>query len=113
MELKRTRQCKKCPWRIDVNPRDILNGYDEVKHANLINTIADPHNTLSSINHERVMACHEIHDAHCVGWLNNQLGQGNNIGLRLQMMDCSNINKLTIVGEQHDCFKDTLPKVPN
>ncbi|MFT6904992.1 MAG: hypothetical protein ACJAS1_001646 [Oleiphilaceae bacterium] len=112
MELKRTRQCKKCPWRVNVDPRDIPNGYDEVKHANLINTIADPHNPLSSINQviSRVMACHETHDAHCVGWLNNQIGVGNNIGLRFQMRNCSNIDKLSIVGEQRDCFKDTLPE---
>lgn len=34
------KQCKKCPWRKDVDPLEIPNGYCENKHAGLVNTIA-------------------------------------------------------------------------
>ena len=55
------------------------------------------------------MVCHETDDAHCVGWLMNQLGPGNNIGMRLRMMSCENSARLKLIGEQHDRFEDTLP----
>lgn len=55
------------------------------------------------------MACHEGHDAHCIGWLHNQLGVGNNIGLRLQMMNCENIRHIRLDGDQHETLEDTFP----
>lgn len=106
-KLKRTAQCKKCPWRADVDPHDIPNGYCETKHKGLAKTIAEPGAlNLGPLN---VMACHETDDAHCVGWLAHQLGPGNNIGMRLQMMTCENRDKIRLVGEQHETFEDTLP----
>ena len=110
MKLKRVKQCAKCPWKKDVNPFDIPNGYTLEKHRALRSTIADPDNILSTLNGYRAMACHETDSAHCVGWLNNQLGVGNNLGLRLAMDECENIDKLQTVGEQHDSFEDTLPE---
>lgn len=109
-KLKRTAQCAKCPWRKDVDPHDIPNGYCETKHANLASTIAQG-NALEQLAKpvERAMACHEMHDAHCVGWLMNQLGPGNNIALRLRVRSCENIGKVRLVGEQHKTFEDTLP----
>lgn len=110
MKLKRVKQCAKCPWKKRVNPHDIPNGYDIEKHKELISTIADPDDAFSTLgNTLRVMACHETADAHCVGWLHNQLGPGNNIGLRLKMRNCENISKLQVVGEQHESFGETLP----
>jgi len=109
-KLKRTHQCKKCPWRIDTNPHDIPNGYCEEKHQGLESTIAkegDIPNVFSGTL--RVMACHETDDAHCVGWLMNQLGPGNNIGMRMKMSSCENSGELTLVGDQHERFEDTLP----
>ena len=41
-KLKRVVQCKKCPWRVDVDPHDIPNGYSETKHRALETTIARP-----------------------------------------------------------------------
>ncbi len=106
-KLKRTRQCKKCPWRKGVDPHDIPNGYSEDKHRALCVTIARPGElNLGSLN---VMACHETHDAHCIGWLMNQLGPGDNIGLRIQMMSCENARGIRLRGEQHPTFEDTLP----
>ena len=111
MRLKRTKQCAKCPWKKCVNPHDIPNGYDAEKHKNLKGTIADRDNPLNSLGNaeRRVMACHETENAHCVGWLHNQLGVGNNLGLRLTMLNCENIGKLEVIGEQHENFEQTLP----
>lgn len=105
-KLKRTNQCEKCPWRKDVDPHDIPNGYSEDKHKALEVTIAKEANPFEKTPN---MACHETHDSHCIGWLNHQLGRGNNIGLRMQMMSCENASKIRINGEQHETFEDTLP----
>ena len=103
-------QCAKCPWRKDVDPRDIPNGYCEKKHANLRNTIANPGLFLLG-GALRMMACHESKlgkEKPCVGWLANQLGPGNNIGLRLAARD-GRFGEFELVGEQHEHFEDTLP----
>jgi uncharacterized protein DUF6283 len=111
--LKRTKQCAKCPWRMDVDPNEIPNGYSKHKHAALKSTIAKPgiEATIALLKSEtmHVMACHETHDAHCVGWLANQLGPGNNIALRLRVRDCANLGQLRLIGAQHEQFEDTLP----
>lgn len=104
--LKRTAQCAKCPWQKSVNPHDIPNGYDVDKHRALESTIAREGDFL---RRRSVMACHETNRAHCVGWLVTQLGHGNNIPLRMQMMSCANAGKIRLRGEQHDTFEDTLP----
>lgn len=109
-KLKRVRQCEKCPWKVDVDPYDIPDGYDVEKHRALKGTIAEPGAFRDT---GRVMACHESapeDGVHCVGWLVNQLGPGNNIGLRLRMMSCENAHAIQTDGEQHRCFEDTLPE---
>jgi uncharacterized protein DUF6283 len=106
-KLKRVHQCEKCPWRVDVDPHDIPNGYSEDRHRALDKTIAKPSDGLLGPAH--AMACHETQAAHCVGWLVNQLGSGNNIGLRLRMMSCENAKSIKLRGEQHETFEDTLP----
>ena len=109
-KLKRTKQCAKCPWRKDADPNDIPNGYCPVKHANLKETIAIPGDMSKVGQPMRVMACHETHDAHCIGWLENQIGPGNNIPMRIDIRGCENYGKVKLVGEQHQTFEDTLPK---
>lgn len=104
--LRRTVQCAKCPWKVTTDPHTIPNGYSEVKHAALAGTIAEPGSLCDS---GRAMACHEMHETHCVGWLVHQIGPGNNIGLRIRMMDCENAREIRTVGEQHERFEDTLP----
>jgi hypothetical protein len=112
--LKRTKQCAKCPWRKHVDPHDIPNGYCEEKHRALSSTIARPGIAalMESITAPamRIMACHETHDAHCIGWLANQLGPGNNIALRMQIATCENAQRIRLIGEQHERFEDTLPR---
>lgn len=108
-KLKRVNQCAKCPWRVDVDPHDIPNGYSEEWHRGLACTIAEPGSLHST---GRAMSCHE-HDAdeqvHCVGWLMHQFGPGNNIPLRIQMSSCENARLIRLHGEQHATFEDTLP----
>ncbi len=111
-KLPRTKQCAKCPWKVSTNPHDIPDGYCEVKHGNLKNTINSGVETLNN-NVLHAMACHHSDGddkMFCVGWLHNQLGAGNNILLRIKMMNCENIGDMKIVGEQHENFEDTLPK---
>ncbi len=109
-KLKRTKQCAKCPWRKDINPRDIPNGYCELKHRALKSTIAEP-GDLSFLGtpETHVMACHEDHESHCLGWLMNQIGDGNNIRLRIRMLTCENRKEIWLTGEQHGTFEETLP----
>ena len=108
-KLTRTAQCKKCPWLVGVDPHEIPNGYCESKHQALASTIALPGDLSRLSDPIRAMACHETHEAHCVGWLNHQLGVGNNIALRLRMRSCENGDKIRLRGEQHQRFEDTLP----
>lgn len=108
MKLKRLRQCEKCPWKVTTDPNDIPNGYDVEKHRALKSTIAKE----GDFRPTNAFGCHE-HDpgdeAYCVGWLMNQLGPGNNIGLRIQMLRCENIGLAQLDGDQHLRFEDTLP----
>jgi len=106
-KLKRTRQCQKCPWRVDVDPYDIPNGYDIEKHKALKKTISEGLVSLTSVV---AMACHETHDSHCIGWLANQLGPGNNLGVRMALSRCENADRITTIGVQHETFEATLPE---
>lgn len=108
-KLKRVRQCEQCPWKVSTDPHDIPNGYSEDLHRNLACTIAEPGSLRAAGS---AMSCHEhpaSDEAHCVGWLINQLGPGNNIALRLRVMSCENMAAVKLDGPQHSCFEDTLP----
>ena len=57
------------------------------------------------------MACHnspQNEEYHCIGWLHNQLGVGNNLGLRLEMKNYSNSHEIEIDGPQFKTFKETI-----
>jgi hypothetical protein len=110
--LKRTVQCKLYPWRQDVDPHDIPHGYSVDKHEALRSTIATP-GDLSALHAGRplpVMTCHETEAAHCVGWLMQQLGPGNNLVLRIVARTCTNLRKVRLRGPQHATFDETLPR---
>jgi hypothetical protein len=112
------RQCKKCPWRVDVDPHDIPNGYCPVRHANLKNTLADhtdPNSIALALGGKvlRMMACHETmlgKELPCVGWLAHQLGPGNNLALRVHTIHDRSLTDFELVGEQHERFENTLPR---
>lgn len=58
------------------------------------------------------MACHYSkigEEFACAGWLYNQLGVGNNIRVRIAVMS-GRMPVPEVDGEQHERFKDTLPK---
>lgn len=105
------KQCEKCPWKVGSNPRDIPGDYNEDKHRGLARTIAEPGKfTLGGIH---IMACHETppgRELPCVGWLHNQLGVGNNLGLRMLAMQGKVSTHVRVVGRQHERFEDTLPE---
>ncbi len=108
------KQCLKCPWKVGTDPLQIPGGYCQINHANLKNTIARP-SDISQLNAPlRMMACHETNtrdkELPCVGWLANQLGPGNNIALRLRALSDRSLTDFRLVGEQHKCLEDTLPK---
>ena len=109
--LKQTKQCTKCPWRVDTNPLDIPNDYSEEKHRGLISTIADPTKPLESASSKQLtaMACHETTNNYCLGWINHQCNEGNNIRLRMLMYTCTNANQIELVGDQQSNFESTLP----
>lgn len=107
------KQCQKCPWRVGVDPFDIPNGYDLGKHEGLESTIAEPCDLRALVPGSTlaVMACHESkpgEEVPCVGWLANQLGPGNNLGLRMAMR-AGKVEPFETVGEQHERFEDTVP----
>jgi hypothetical protein len=105
------RQCAKCPWKTSTDPREIPNGYCEVKHRALKRSIADP-SSLALPAELRIFACHESDigsELPCVGWLVHQLGPGNNLGLRMAVITGRIDANVRTVGEQHKRFEDTLP----
>lgn len=108
MKLQQTKQCKTCPWIEGNSVKDIPN-YDPNQHLALENTIAsDLSFGGQSVN---CMACHHSKEGKenmCIGWLNNQLGVGNNIPLRLMMMNYENASDIEVVGDQRDNFEDTF-----
>ena len=109
-KLLRNKQCAKCPWKKSTNPYDIPDGYSLKAHKKLKSTISAGFNV--GCTELRLMACHESpigKETHCVGWLMNQLGPGNNIALRLEMRNYD-LSQVQLDGEQHETFEDTLPR---
>lgn len=107
--LKRTRQCDKCPWKVETNPYEIPDGYSLERHLRLGET-AVPGDIRGS---EQAMSCHEHRleeQVFCVGWIHQQMGIGNNIRLRMLMLSCANAGDVQLDGEQYQSFEDTLPQ---
>lgn len=106
-------QCKSCPWRVDCVPdRDIPN-YSRDMHVSLDKTIQTGLSSLPvwSRGVRHVMACHYSkpgEEIACAGWLHNQLGVGNNLGLRLAVMT-GKMPVPEVDGDQHEDFEDTIP----
>ena len=107
-ELQQVEQCTNCPWREGADLTKIP-GYVRENHKKLSGTIAKDTNILNQ--QLRIMACHnstKVAVYFCIGWLHNQLGIGNNILLRLEMRNCSNIKEIKLKGEQKKTFESTL-----
>jgi Family of unknown function (DUF6283) len=108
-QLKQAKQCANCPWRIGSDTAKIPN-YDLRQHRQLASTIAKP-GQLDDSDTLRMMACHnssEGNDLECVGWLYNQCGVGNNIPLRIRLVQTINAKNIQVFGEQHKTFDATF-----
>jgi hypothetical protein len=106
--LKQTKQCANCPWKVG-SDLSAIPGYSRQQHKDLKSTIAVD----TGLAATATMACHNSGEGHggmihCIGWLSNQLGPGNNIPLRIQATRCTNIGEIRVVGPQYDTFEDTL-----
>ncbi len=105
--FRRSRQCEKCPWKVATDPNDIPGAYSPDKHARLM-TCQQGEGTEGAIaalkGPLRIMACHEAppDDQYaCVGWLDNQLNDGNNLMLRIRAAAGELPRNLVVFGEQH------------
>lgn len=109
------KQCKLCPWKTSTDPMQIPNGYCVEGHRALTRTIAEPARLPTPGEPMRVMACHETQlgkELPCVGWLDNQLNEGNNLALRIAVFQRRVSADYELDGPQHTCFEDTLPQHP-
>jgi hypothetical protein len=106
------KQCKKCPWKVSTDPREIED-YNEAGHRLLERTIKPDLQSLLEPG-LRMMACHETKQPKqlpCAGWLMHQLGPGNNIALRMGVSLSKRISAdVELDGPQHARFEDTLPR---
>ena len=109
-------QCKTCPWRVDCVPdEDIPNGYREDLHRALACTIQSGEASLRTAlsgGPMHVMACHYSEpgtESYCAGWIENQIGPGNNIAVRLAVMR-GTMPRPKCIGAQHETLNATLPK---
>ena len=107
------KQCKLCPWKVTTDPLQIPDGYDVQMHGALQVTIAKPGGIELIDKDLRIMACHETQPGRelpCVGWLDNQLNEGNNLALRFAVFNGRISADYELDGPQHKRFEDTLPK---
>lgn len=108
------KQCKSCPWRVDCVPdKDIPNYVPELARG-LDCTIQSGLESAAPVmfgGEMRMMACHYSEPGEefaCAGWLHNQLGVGNNIGVRLLVIN-GRLPQPEVDGDQHERYEDTLP----
>ncbi len=102
------RQCKSCPWRVACMPDRDIPGYSLDLHKGLARTIAS--GLEFQLDELRCMSCHcskTGEEFACAGWLHHQLGIGNNIGVRMAMMQ-GQLPRPEIDGDQHESFEDTM-----
>lgn len=109
------RQCRKCPWRLDVDPADIPDGFNYEVHRRLGDNVRQTSSQITSRKMPlHVMACHETKEASpgekpCVGWLVNQLGPGGNLMLRIRAMRNDGFADVETVGPQRASYDEILP----
>ncbi len=114
-EPKKVVQCKSCPWRVGCEPDKDIPNYKRDLHEGLTDTIAKP-GDLSTMfcSSRKIMACHYSKPGEefpCAGWLHNQIGPGNNIGIRLAVMTGQMPVPVTD-GPQYETFEETLCSGP-
>jgi hypothetical protein len=104
-------QCKTCPWKKGARCANIPN-YNLELHESLAETIADNDGNISKLGQPpRIMGCHyssETNQIMCVGWLENQLGRGNNFPLRIWFHRNYPEDEIETHGKQKDSFEETF-----
>jgi len=112
-DYEKVTQCKSCPWRVDCQPMEDIPNYIPDLHHKLDRTIKSGLETLGcKVMH--VMACHYSKPGKefpCAGWLHNQIGPGNNIGVRLRVMT-KQMPVPVVDGKQYETFEETLCNTP-
>jgi hypothetical protein len=106
-------QCRSCPWRVDCQPITDIPNYVPEMHHKLDRTICSGLETLFQ-KERHIMACHYSKPGEefpCAGWLSNQLGPGNNLGVRLLVMT-GKMPVPVVDGEQYETFEETLCNTP-
>lgn len=113
---KRVHQCKTCPWKVTTDPTaEIPNYVPELARALTCTIAKSPMESLFPVIGAgapmRMMACHYSKPGEefpCAGWLEHQLGPGNNIAVRLLVAQ-GRLPVPVTEGEQHERYEDTLP----
>lgn len=107
-KVREVKQCKSCPWRVGSVPGRDIPGYDRALHEGLRETVEGG---LGSLGQSiKRMACHVSRpgkDVVCAGWLENQLGVGNNFAVRLAVV-AGDLPAPVVDGEQHESLEATL-----
>lgn len=109
-------QCKTCPWKVTTDPTaEIPNYVPELARALTCTIAKSPMESLFPVigagGPMRMMACHYSRPGEefpCAGWLEHQLGVGNNIAVRLLVVQ-GRLPVPVTEGEQHERYEDTLP----
>lgn len=102
-KLKTVKQCKTCPWRVDVVPSRDVPDYDPGIYDRMRTSLRTGLESMSEKT-RMVMECHNGKrgaNRACAGWLHHQLGVGNNIGVRLSV-HAGRLPIPKVVGEQHE-----------
>lgn len=102
-ELKTIKQCKGCPWKVSVDPPRDVPKYAEGIYDRMRASTRSGIESLSNRPYA-AMACHNQRDGEqrpCAGWLHNQLGVGNNLGVRMRVA-AGKLPVPKVVGEQHE-----------
>lgn len=106
--MKTIKQCKTCPWRVNCVPKRDIPNYRPRLHVGLKKTIRSGLESLQG--NRQIMACHYSKpdsEIACAGWLRNQIDEGNNLGMRLAVMNGE--HPVPVVdGPQHATFEGTL-----
>lgn len=106
---KFVRQCRSCPWKVGAD-LSLIPNYNRDLHTKLTCTIAKDERLPLPGAPLRLMACHystERKNKPCVGWLHNQIGVGNNIGVRMALMT-GHLPVPKVDGDQYETFEETL-----
>lgn len=108
--FRRTKQCAACPWKKGTSCEVQIPGYKREKHLRLTSCQSNGFTPGS------IMACHESkegRDFACVGWLVHQLGDGNNIPLRLAAVTGRlPADQLEVYGEQYESLEKMIAREP-